>query len=60
MVVVDGMGIEEFAGVVGLIAGLLQPDRKVVVIESLAHELRVASCQLISLYSHGSLSGRSP
>lgn len=49
VVVIDRVSIEEFAGIVGIVAGILEPDWQEVVIEPLIHELRIATLLDVSL-----------
>lgn len=44
VVVADGMGVEEFAGVVGAVACGLEPEGEVVCVEALGDEFGVAAC----------------
>ena len=44
VVVLGGVRIEELARVVGVVAGLLEPDGEVGVVEALADELGVSAC----------------
>ena len=43
IVVADCMRVEQLSGVVGVVAGLLEPDGEEVVVEPAIHEFRVAS-----------------
>ena len=43
IVVADRMCVEQFSGVVGVVAGLLEPHGEEVVVEPTIHEFRVAS-----------------
>ena len=38
------MGVEELAGVVGVVAGVLEEDGEVVFVEALVDELGVSAC----------------
>jgi hypothetical protein len=49
VVVVDRVGVHQLAGVVRIVACLLQPDREEVVIESAFNELGVSSCTLLAM-----------
>lgn len=40
----DGMGVEELAGVVGVVARLLQPEGQMVVVVAILDKLGVSSC----------------
>ena len=43
IVVADCMCVEQLSGVVGIVAGLLEPHGEEVVVETTTHEFRVAS-----------------
>ena len=43
VVVIDAVGVEELARVVGIIASFLQPERKVGAVEALRHKFRVSA-----------------
>lgn len=49
VVVADGVGIHQLAGVVRIVPCLLQPDGEEVVIEPAINELGVSSCTLLAL-----------
>lgn len=44
IVIVDGMSIEELAGIVGIDSSIFQPYRKVSFVQALADELGIATC----------------
>ena len=62
IVVLDGMCVEEFPSVVCVESSFLQPDREILLVQSLAHEFRIASCSnqsgTDSGYFHRSLTVR--
>ena len=43
VVVIDGVGIEELAGIVGVIASSLEPDGQIGVVEALTDEFRIST-----------------
>lgn len=43
VVVVNGVSIEELAGIVSVIAGFLKPDRQEIIVKSPIHEFGVAT-----------------
>lgn len=43
VIVIDGVRIEEFARVVGVIARFLEPDGQEIIVESPIHEFRVTA-----------------
>lgn len=49
VVVVGGVSVEQLAGVVGVVASLLQPQGEIGVVESLADELGIAACCVLAL-----------
>lgn len=53
VVVVDGVGVEEFPCVVGGVAGGLEPERKPVLVVAFGDEFGVSSCSLLVFWQCG-------
>lgn len=51
VIIVDGMSVEELAGVVGVVASFLEPHWQEVLVESAIHKLGVSSWTLSAAYS---------
>lgn len=47
VVVVHGVGVEEFPCVVGRVAGCLEPERKPILVVAFGDEFRVSSCSFL-------------